>query len=672
MIVQPHDVIDYFDNKKISCAYVLEVEDRKLKIINENGKEIRISHARVLTRGQDPALQTARSRDDQTRRLKELSRMREEQKKEINIRELWEIVHTETSEIEIRDLSELCFGREADLDRTASLLRAIVEDKTFFKVNDGKIDVATPEQVDRALSQRKREEERAAFQAACAHFLGLLKEDQMAQEVSAPPGLIPLLEEAALKGADWTEVKEVKELFSKAGLSGNWDPFTVLVKLGVWDEDENVPLRSRDISLDFPSEIIGEAVRCASKPFLENRADLTHLHAVTIDSPTTMDIDDALSLSVEGDDIILGVHITDAAHFVECDSVLDQEVRRRAISLYFPDLRVPMIPPVLSEHAASLVAGEDRPVISIIAVFNPQRQLQEFKVSAGFIRVKERLTYEEVDARIQDQCFTENLMFQLASHLRKQRLDNGALIFRDPEINIRVAPDKTIEVNLRDREACSEILVSEFMILANSLFAKFLQEKGLPAIFRTQGPPSEKIEIKDEYDPVESYRCKKILARGDFVTRPAPHTTLGLPAYTTATSPLRRYTDLVVQRQIRGALGLSQHILSEEEIQKILAEINFRIDRAAILERQRQRYFLLKYLSQRKESTFEAIVLQRFPRFYLVYLRDFAFNAALKVPVGVELNPYDRVSVTIEKIIPREEKLTLALGQTMCYAPGKT
>jgi len=665
MIVQPHDVIDYYDNKKITCAYVLEVEDRKLKIINENGKEIRISHARVLTSGQDPALHTLRSRDDQTRRLKELSHIREEKKKEIDIRELWDIVHTETSEIEVADLSELCFGKEASLDRTAALLRAISEDKTFFKLTNGKIDVATPEQVDRVLSQKKKEEERAAFQTACARFLGLLKEGQMPQPPSPPPGLIPLLEEAALKGPDWTEVKEVKELFSKAGLSGNWDPFVVLVKLGVWDEDENVPLRSQEIPLDFPPEIIADAVRCANKPFLERRADLTHLHAVTIDSATTLDIDDALSLSVEGDEITLGVHITDAAHFVEYDSVLDQEVRRRAISLYFPDLTIPMIPPILSENAASLVAGEDRPVISIIAAFNPQGQLQQYKVSAGIIRVKERLTYEEVDERIRDQRSMENRMFQLASRLRNQRLDNGALIFRDPEINIRVAPDKTIEVNLRDREACSEILVSEFMILANSLFAKFLQEQGLPAIFRTQGPPSEKIEIKDDYDPVESYRSKKILARGDFVTKPAPHTTLGLPAYTTATSPLRRYTDLVVQRQIRGALGLSQQILTEDEIQKILAEINFRIDRAAILERQRQRYFLLKYLSQRKESTFEAIVLQRFPRFYLVYLRDFAFNAALKVPVGIELNPYDRVSVTIEKIIPREEKLVLVLPQTM-------
>ncbi len=665
MSVQLHDVIDYYDNKKISCAYVLEVEDRKLKIINENGKEIRISHARVLMRGQDSALQTSRSRDDLARRLKELSRIREDHKKEINIRELWEIVHTEASEIEVADLSELCFGRDASLDRTASLLRAIIEDKTFFKLTNGKIDVATPERVDRALSQKKKEEERAAFRAACAQFLGRLKEKQLSQDSSPPPGLIALLEEAALKGPEWSEVKEVKELFSKAGLPGNWDPFTVLVKLGVWDEDENVPLRSGDIPLEFPPEITADAIRCANRPFRAHRADLTYLHAVTVDSATTLDIDDALSISVEGDDVTLGVHITDAAHFVEFDSALDQEVRRRAISLYFPDLTVPMIPPLLSENAASLVSGEDRPVISIMASFNHRWQFKEFKVLAGFIRVKERLTYEEVDARIRDQDSMENLMFRLASHLRNQRLDNGALIFRDPEINIRVAQDKTIEVNLRDREACSEILVSEFMILANSLFAKFLQEKGLPAIFRTQGPPSEKVEIKDEYDPVESYRCKRILARGDFSTKAGPHTTLGLPAYTTATSPLRRYTDLVVQRQIRGALGLSQEILSEEEIQKILAEVNFRIDRAVILERQRQRYFLLKYLSQRRESAFEAIVLHRFPKFYLVYLRDFAFNAALKVPAGVELNPYDRVSVTIEKVVPREEKLTLALPQTM-------
>jgi len=665
MIVQLHDVVDYYDSKKVSCAYVVEVEDRKIKIINENGKERRISISRVLSRARDSSFPSSSSRDDQVRRLKELSIGREERKKEINISELWEIVHTETSDIDVTDLSQLCFGRQTNHDGTASLLRAILDDKIFFKLANEKIVVATPEQVDHALSQKRRKEERVAFASACAEFLGLLRDQKISRDISPPLGLVGLLEEAAVKGSDWTEVKEVKELFSKAGLPGNWDPFKVLVKLGVWDEDENVQLRCQDIPVEFPLDVIEDAVGCSSKPFSNHRRDLTHLHTVTIDSATTLDIDDALSLALDRDKITLGIHITDAAHFVEPDSLLDREVRERSISLYFPDRTIPMMPPVLSEGAASLVAGEDRPVISVIACFNADCQLEDFEISPGIIRVKERLTYEDVDARILDEHSHENLMFRLASHLRTQRLGKGALIFRDPEINVRVTKDKTIEVSLRDREAYSEILVSEFMILANSLFANFMMDKGLPGIFRSQGPPSEKIEIKDEYDPVESYRCKKLLARRDFLTKPAPHSTLGLAAYTAATSPLRRYTDLVVQRQIRGALGLPQETLNETEIQKILTEITFRIDRAAILERQRQRYFLLKYLSQMKESEFDAIVLQRFPRFYLVYLLDFAFNARLKVPFGVELSPYDRISVTIEKVDPREEKLTLSLPTMM-------
>lgn len=665
MIAKLHDVVDYYDNKKISCAYVLEVEDRRLKIINENGKELRISHSRVLSRAQDSSFPAKGTRDDQVRRLKELSLARENKKKDINIIELWDIVHTETSEIQITDLSELCFGSQANQEGTASLLRAILEDKTYFKLANDNIIVSTPEQVDRSISLKKKEEERAAFTSACAQFLSLLKDQKISSDFRPPPGLVELLEEAALKGADWTEVKEVKELFSKAALPGNWDPFTVLVKLGVWDEDENVQLRSQGIPLDFPPEVTEDAARLSIKPFTEHRKDFSHIHAVTIDSPTTLDIDDALSLDLVGDKIKLGIHITDAAHFVEPDSMLDREVRERGISLYFPDLVIPMMPPVLSEGAASLIAGENRPVISVIASFDSEWKLEHFDIYAAIIRVRERLTYEDVDARILQENSLENLMFRLASHLRRQRLSQGALIFRDPEINVHVAEDKTIEVSLRDREASSEILVSEFMILANSLFANFMMNKGLPGIFRTQGPPAEKIVIKDEYDPVESYRCKKILARRDFLTKPAPHSTLGLPAYTTATSPLRRYTDLIVQRQIRAALGLPQRMLTESEIQNILPEISFRLDRATILERQRQRYFLLKYLSRIKESEFEAIVLQRFPRFYLVYLRDFAFNAALKVPQGVELNPYDRVFVTIEKVDPREEKLTLSIPQMM-------
>jgi exoribonuclease-2 len=237
----------------------------------------------------------------------------------------------------------------------------------------------------------------------------------------------------------------------------------------------------------------------------------------------------------------------------------------------------------------------------------------------------------------------------------------GAIIFRDLELSVRVDKDGRIDFSVRDRENRSQILVSEMMILANSLFAHFLTQHNLPGIFRSQQPASEKIELGEQYDPVLSYRSRKVLAKGDMGPDPAPHSTLGLDCYTTATSPLRRYQDLLVQRQIKSFLETGKALLDRPELEGILLELSYPLERASVLERERTRYFLLKYLQAHRDENFEAVVLQRFPRFHLVQIVQFGLNAALMTPDSLILNPYDKVLVRIEKIRPREDKLSLSL-----------
>jgi exoribonuclease-2 len=142
---------------------------------------------------------------------------------------------------------------------------------------------------------------------------------------------------------------------------------------------------------------------------------------------------------------------------------------------------------------------------------------------------------------------------------------------------------------------------------------------------------------------------------------PGPHSTLGLDAYATATSPLRRYPDLLLQRQVKSFLERGKPLLERCELEKILVETSYPLERAVSLERERQRYFLLKYLQQRKDEEFEAIVLQRFPKFHLVQITELVFNAPLSTPNSLSLNPYDQAIIRIEKVNPREDKLSLSL-----------
>jgi exoribonuclease-2 len=661
MDLHKNQVIDYYDGRRISCGLVLDIEDRRARILGEQGKELKISPARVLMSGKDPHFPLTGSRDEQVSRLRDISLQREELKVHIDLPELWDVVGTEARQMDIHELGELLFGDRPSLDSVAALLRAIFEDRLYFKIKPDGIEIPEPEVVQQALQQRDRERERQEFTARAAEFLVRVKNEPHVSAEDAPNGLTTLLEDGALLAKEWITVKPVKDIFAQAGLPPQWDPFRVLVKLGVWSEDENVTLRAENIPIEFSDEAKEKAALLAAEPVRTDVEDLTDLAVVTIDAETTRDIDDGLSLTVEGEECVLGIHITDVASYIEHDSEFDREIRLRATSIYLPEMIIPMIPPSLSEQAASLIVGEPRRAISVLVRLGKDFKVRDFRIVPSLIKSAERLTYDEVDARISRGEGAEATMFAIASALRQERSAAGALIFRDPELSVRVADDGTIDVSIRNRESPSQIVVSELMILANHLFARFLKENGLPGIYRVQPPPLEKVDLGQQFDPVQSYRCKKLLSRGDVSVQPSPHSTLGLEVYTTATSPLRRYPDLLVQRQLKAALEKETDVLPVKELERILTTINFRLDRAVQLERERQRYFLLKYLGTQRHQEYEAVVLHRFPRFHLVHVFDLGLNAALVSSNNLSLNPYDRAIIRIEKVNPREDRLSLAL-----------
>ena len=144
MTFQKNDIIDYYDDARLSCALVLEVNDRRLHVLNDQGKEANISSSRALIGGMQPDFPSASSRDDQIRKLKEMSARRDEIKITINLKELWEIVGPETDSISLTDLSELLFGAQDGLECRSALVRAIVENRLDFKIKPEGIEAVTP------------------------------------------------------------------------------------------------------------------------------------------------------------------------------------------------------------------------------------------------------------------------------------------------------------------------------------------------------------------------------------------------------------------------------------------------------------------------------------------------------------------------------------------------
>lgn len=655
------DVVDYFDNAKVTCGLIMELEDNRLKLLNDLGKDVKISANRALTCGRDKLFTEKSTRTELLSRLKEINAIRESIKAQIDLKELWEVIGQEEFQFTIHDLADLVFGSNNDVNSESALLRAIFEDKTYFRSKPGVIEVMSPEQVEQEISRRLKELERKRTVASYAEFLTRVRDSLPVNADEVPKSLVNTLESAAYLGSEWNTVKKVRDIFNQAGLNGTWDPFRVLVALGVWSLDENIRLKAEAVPVDFPPEIISEAERAAGKPLPEDVVIVYECGVVSIDSSHTKDVDDAISLNYDGDDILVGVHITDVSHFVDKDSELEKDIRQRATSIYFPDRLIPMMPPVLSECSASLTHGEMRPAISVVTRFGQDLKIKSYEIQKSIVKVGEALTYGEVDERVTVPGSIEARLLQVAMSLRDQRLAAGALIFRDPELSVHVDSGGAIDVSVRDRENPSQILVSEFMIMANNLFAHFLKERNIPAIYRSQPPPLEHVQLDEQYDPVASYRSKKVLARGTLGLNPEPHSSLGLPLYITATSPLRRYTDLLMQRQIKAGLNAQAPPLDYEQLDLILSEISYRLDRAAILERERLRYYFLKYLSQMKDEDFELVVLHRFPRFYLAQITRYGFNAALLTGSGNSLSPYDKVIGRIEKVNPRADRLTMTL-----------
>jgi exoribonuclease-2 len=380
---------------------------------------------------------------------------------------------------------------------------------------------------------------------------------------------------------------------------------------------------------------------------------------MSIDSEMTHDIDDALSCEIHDGLIVLGIHIADPAGVILPDTTLDHEARDRATSIYFPEGKIPMLPPILSEKALSLVAGEARPAMSMLVTLTPEGDVVDYQITPSLIRVKERLTYDAADTRIgHDPALTQ--FFELAKTLRELRFANGAISLPIPQVEVFVDRDKDITLHRIDREAPSQILVSELMILGNSLVGQFCAQRHIPLVYRGQAAPRETFPPVLTYDPARHYRQQRAMSPARTALEPTRHSSLGVEVYTTFTSPLRRYVDLLSHRQLHAYLQRGEPLYNEEQLRTMLTEVEAALSRAGMVEHERQRYWLFKYLAQRQGEILPGVVLERFPRNYLVLLVDVMQEVDLPV-AGKELAPGDWIQVRLETVQPRAGVLKVAL-----------
>ena len=659
-------IVEYIDRQKILCAVVLEVKNQRLRLLTENNREIKLSMSRLLHRDKT-RLNVSMGRDKMVDALREVASKRKALLNQVDIKDLWEILNTEQVWIDLETMTEFCFPDSPGGDHESAVIRAFFDDRLYFKFNLDRFFPNSARQVERLTAQRQDEYSKKRIIELGGDWLKSLLNG------TPPPAnltqadtleIIHILKTYYLFENESKNHALAKALISKSGLERTTGLFPLLVKLKVFDENENIDLLRFEIAVDFDSAILEDAENLAAtrRNFTSDglRRDLTSLSLMTIDGQSTLDFDDALSIEKKGDQYRLGIHIADVGHFVSKGGNIDREALARGSSIYMPDQKISMLPAALAEGLCSLKAGETRPAISTMINLSPSKEVIDYEILPSTINVEHQLTYYDVNLAA-DQNQDIIILREIAEKFRRRRLDGGAVQITIPEVNVWLAEDRSISVNKINRESPGRLLVSEIMILANWLMARFLAENGMSAIFRSQPAPRERLYKGEEGTLFQNWMQRRFLSRFVLGHKPGKHSGLGLNAYVTATSPIRKYFDLITQRQIRAVLDLEQPYTSDE-MDQLIQMLQLPMSNVGRIQHGRQRYWLLKYLEQHIGDKEEAIVLNKRRNNYQILLTEYMIECDLPLSSGLELKPEDLIQVTIQNVNARKELLQVAIG----------
>ncbi|MCI5221450.1 MAG: RNB domain-containing ribonuclease [Candidatus Electrothrix sp. AR4] len=446
----------------------------------------------------------------------------------------------------------------------------------------------------------------------------------------------------------------VRQLLKQAELRRPDDAQKLLIKAGVWDRDENIPLLQAEQPVEFSQELVDHAKSIAepsAKEMLANpkRKDFRDLDIFTIDGASTRDYDDALHVEQLEDGILVGIHISDVSYFINQKDPLFLEGMERATSLYFPEGQIPMMPRELSQGVFSLIKDKVRPAISFLVKVSTDGEILSSKIVPSVILVKRQLSYNEAD-KIMDKDKDLTLLNQVRRQLRLKRVERGALLLSFPDVNIYVNNQGKVSINLSPSDSPSRNLVSECMILANGVAADYLTAQEAPGLFRSQPPPRRRL-LSGVRNSLQDIACqRRFLARGELTVHPKPHSGLGLNCYTTITSPIRRFLDTAMQLQIANIIHGRGMLFSADMCRNFVGTIQQKLGRANKVRQQRHRYWILRYLEEQVGDRVSALVVNDGPKRISLILLDCMFDVDLSPNPSFPVEPGDTVKVCITKV----------------------
>ena len=333
--------------------------------------------------------------------------------------------------------------------------------------------------------------------------------------------------------------------------------------------------------------------------------DLTCLKTYIIDSEDPHEVDDAISLEIKnGINKSLWIHISNPCKLFIHDSNIDLDARRKNSSLYLTDQYVPMLPAEIL-NKANLSQNKISETISAKIDFNEDGSIHKYEIIEANIKPNYQLTYDDANEILELEPKEEIELVEIKNLLIKSiefRKKQGAIIFENPNSKIKIHNDKIIITKLE--KTISQIIVAEAMILMGYVTSLFMNKYNLAAAYRSHKFNCNPYEILNKYkdSQIKYIILKQYMGRSYITTKPNNHESLGLSSYVQCTSPLRRYLDLIIQRQIYNKIN-NYELLSTNSISSIIDYLkNRQIENNNILKNDKLKYLILFFKNEKKPS----------------------------------------------------------------------
>ena len=552
-------------------------------------------------------------------------------------------------------------------ETTAQALAAcwlLLHQQDFFRWRQGQVQRRSLDDLRQLRHDRRKLVLRASRRQ---HWHGLLAArkplgpDQLAAAQADQRAELEALQTMALGEEAGPPGPELRQTLQAAGCGpSSGEIRRLLSDLGLWDAHRLPSLAGTTWSAGFSDDLLTQAAELALRsdehwPGDGDRLDLTGLKTVTIDDADTREIDDALSLEPNGEaGGRIWIHVADPGRLVAAGSPLDQEALRRASSLYLANGSVPMFPPALSEGPFSLRQGQRCAAWSLAVQLDGEGAVVSHELKRSWIRPLYRLTYEDADELIELAPPPDRelaVLDGLLQRRRQWRQAQGSLQMDQSEGRIR-QQDGRPELEVVE-PSVSRLLVAEAMILAGAVVGSLGAQTGLALPYRSQPDcplPSEQELLALPPGPVRHAALRKGLSRGLTTAQPASHFSLGLAAYVQITSPIRRYGDLIAQRQL-AAQAAGEAAITAEELSELLERLDHALRQGIQISRDDQRHWQQVWFEAHQQQSFEGLFLRWLkPQDGLALVRLDALAMDLPVVVRESCEPGEVLVVKVREV----------------------